>query len=326
MKIPNSIRFALCAVSLIGVAFQGHALSGKTVISQRTMSAGDTLQVALGAENQQGPAELRLEVCGSFDKTRSERQGELSIIFLDAKGGIAEKVSVVRNPKLIGDEETQLSIIPGSADGEDSAMIPAVLVDEYSRTDGVFAVCFDFKSDKSLEILAGADDYQQFAQMAITSWPQQAMITSSAPFTIDAVNLKAGPAVFEGHSWTLPDCSPEELDAIGVTVYRYLDNEVNNARVLRGGDYKLALKANGKGGYSLYYIEGATKNRIAWRPGMSKGELSPTIFENHYDLSWRDADFATDFDGAWGELIESGAILVLHFPHEEAVLRFSRQD
>lgn len=318
-----NFRIALLVMALLGAVNQAFALGGETVIAQKQLTAGDTLTVDLST----GSPELKFEICGAFSKVRSAKEGKLKVVFLDENGEVVESASVLRSAKLMGEEDTKLTVDERVVAESETVMAEGetVVAENYSHTDGIFALCFAFQRDLTCELLAGVDDYLHVRQTSVASLPRKAKITATESFMVYAVNLDFGVAVYDRCAWPYPDRKPEEMEGNSVVVYNYLDNEVNNTRVLRGGDYSLALIANGTGGYSLYYLSGAVQRRDAWRPGMAKGELNPTIFENHYDLSWRDADFATDFDGAWAELLENGAILVLHFPREEAVLRFFRQ-
>lgn len=104
--------------------------------------------------------------------------------------------------------------------------------------------------------------------------------------------------------------------------YRYLDR--NNApEYLRlGGKYTLALVETAEGGFDIVYVDGAERNRSKWTPGMLKGHLSPTIFTDHYDLTWYDADL-NRLDDECSADIEQGAILTLNFPLLKSSFRFA---
>ncbi len=104
--------------------------------------------------------------------------------------------------------------------------------------------------------------------------------------------------------------------------YDYLDSDIDMERCRLGGRYRLGVVGDGRGGYDLIYVAGAEENSRNWVEGMAKGKLSGTIFQNHYDLLWRDSGFAEDMDEAWAEL--DGTVMSLHFPREKATVRFSR--
>lgn len=106
-------------------------------------------------------------------------------------------------------------------------------------------------------------------------------------------------------------------------IYEYLDSDIDLGLSRRGGDYILGVVGDGKNGYDLIYLGGARENSSAWTEGMTKGSLTPTIFVNHYNLSWYDADKSCDMTELWAEF--NGPVLELHFPNERAIMRFSRR-
>lgn len=119
----------------------------------------------------------------------------------------------------------------------------------------------------------------------------------------------------------------ERMSVVGLRghegVYRYLDSDLNDKRVVKGGDYTFYLHPVDKDEYELIYISGAKANAASWCPGMLKGKLIPTIFENQYNVVWYDSNGACDFEELWADFTVDH-ILTIHFPIEKSQLRFYR--
>lgn len=75
--------------------------------------------------------------------------------------------------------------------------------------------------------------------------------------------------------------------------------------------------------YEIIYLAGARVNASKWKPGMVKGFLMPTIFENHFDLVWFDSYMEPIVDELWVDVVPD-AILSFNFPLLHAQLRFSK--
>lgn len=107
-------------------------------------------------------------------------------------------------------------------------------------------------------------------------------------------------------------------------IWTALDRDTDSRRALAGGRYKLAVVPRNDEGYDIIYLGGAEVNSSAWKPGMRKGILKPTIFKDHYDLIWYDSKMMPiEFDASAS--VEQGAILTLSFPLLKSTLRFSRR-
>lgn len=117
----------------------------------------------------------------------------------------------------------------------------------------------------------------------------------------------------------MENVAPQSLEG----VYRYLDSDLNDRRVAKGGDYTIYLHPVGKDEYEIIYLSGAKSNSSMWEPGMVKGRLLPTIFENHYNVVWFDCSGASDFEELWADFT-AGPILTVRFPLEKSQLRFYR--
>ncbi len=101
------------------------------------------------------------------------------------------------------------------------------------------------------------------------------------------------------------------------------DVEARASQLEAGGNYRIATVADGRGGYDMIYLDGATVNEPQWQPMRLKGRLRATGFNGHYELSWLDA-FGDEMPAECGADIEGGSLLVLYFPGYDAQLRFRR--
>ena len=105
--------------------------------------------------------------------------------------------------------------------------------------------------------------------------------------------------------------------------WQYLDRETDDAHVRLGGRYKVALVADGNGGYTIIYIDGAQVRRAEWHTGMVKGTMAKTVFTDNYRAVWTDASFGQEADDVFA-VFESGSILSVKFPVLKSQLRFSK--
>lgn len=108
-------------------------------------------------------------------------------------------------------------------------------------------------------------------------------------------------------------------DDINEGYWEYLDRDNNDKKAKIGGRYKFALIKDGED-YIIFYIAGAVTNKSSWVPGMIKGRLRSTVFENHYDLVWYDSMFEPIETDAHADIIDD-IILNLQFPIYESSFR-----
>lgn len=107
-------------------------------------------------------------------------------------------------------------------------------------------------------------------------------------------------------------------------VWEYLDRDNDASLAVMGGRYIFATVKNGRG-YDLIYLSGASTMSHLWTPGMKKGELTPTIFINDFNLVWYDSLMERmGCDDEISASVTDGSILTLRFPLLSTQLRFSR--
>lgn len=104
--------------------------------------------------------------------------------------------------------------------------------------------------------------------------------------------------------------------------WQYLDRDNDDRYCRLGGDYTVAIVKSGDG-YDIIYADGAKINSPQWHAGMRKGHLTPTIFSNHYDLTWYDSTFQPISDECHATF-EHSAIIALNFPLLKSSVRFSK--
>lgn len=159
-------------------------------------------------------------------------------------------------------------------------------------------------------------DSLPYQTMGITAMGKALISMAVSEYTLDpATALKTG--------WTEKNLAEYCNSASAPEgIYRYLDRDNNPKYCRLGGDYTIALVTSPRGGFDIIYIDGAKINPKLWHRGMLKGHLSPTVFQNHYDLEWYDSSFTALSDECSAD-IEQNAILRLNFPMLKSSVRFS---
>lgn len=182
--------------------------------------------------------------------------------------------------------------------------------------------------DGLLSVLAGNKEYQLFYRGSCAARINGVTLQAEKHLEVSSVFLsqsdKASGIVQTDVTASELEAKLQNVNAQSLEgVYRYLDSDLNDKRVTKGGDYTLYLRTAGNGIYELIYLDGAKANSGAWKEGMIKGRLLPTRFDNHYNVEWYDAQMANDFEELWADFT-AGPILTIHFPIEKSQLRFYR--
>lgn len=108
-----------------------------------------------------------------------------------------------------------------------------------------------------------------------------------------------------------------------VGYWKYLDRNNNPDMARLGGYYRLAIvEENGE--FLILYISNAEVNKTFWQSGMIKGRLTPTIFKDHYDVVWYDAEMLEINKEVHASVINN-VILSIEFPLYKTTLRFSKE-
>lgn len=137
--------------------------------------------------------------------------------------------------------------------------------------------------------------------------------------------------------WSIDEVSNYIPTAQGICgIWHFMDRDTDARFADPGGAYTLAILPHKHSTscpcakssstipvFDIIYLDGAAIYPDRWQPGMIKGYLYVTPFENHYRLEWYDAskqlinkEITADYTAP--------AILSLHFPLLKSHLRFSR--
>lgn len=116
--------------------------------------------------------------------------------------------------------------------------------------------------------------------------------------------------------------------------WHFLDRDTDNRSIRLGGEYTIAIVAdddtptpadNDARSYTILYIAGAKVENGSWKPGMKKGNLTATLFKNHYNLRWITADMQYLNTECNARLSDDKSIISFNFPIYGSSVRFSRQ-
>lgn len=139
---------------------------------------------------------------------------------------------------------------------------------------------------------------------------------------------------FESNFETYPEAENVRLDEVDTEGTRtgywtYLDRVTpTDGSVLLGARYVLALIADSadSDSYLLLYVSGNDTDSVFWKEGDVKGRLTPTAFQDHYNLEWYDHRHLPVGEGENSATFEGPSLLTLDFPLLAAQLRFQRTD
>lgn len=106
-------------------------------------------------------------------------------------------------------------------------------------------------------------------------------------------------------------------------MWEYLDRDCTPDLCQPGGTYRLAILKNQSDGYDIIYLSGAKIKATQWRAGEIKGQLSPTQFINHYNLTWLDAA-KQPIETENSASMENSDVMRLDFPLLKSSVRLKR--
>ncbi len=179
--------------------------------------------------------------------------------------------------------------------------------------------------DKYLKLVASL----QTENPSPGTWGLQAK--SNTTIEIDDIVIEYTPSPLQktSTSWT-PElinqylANADRLDSIE-GIWKYLDRDTDDRHAILGGRYEVAILKNAPtDSYDIIYLSGAEVNASKWQPGMLKGRLIPTQFDEHYDLVWLDSKFeehTTDMHASMSQ----EAILEVNFPTLKSTLRLAKR-
>lgn len=258
--------------------------------------------------------------------------GSAGVWSLELSGVDGRRLMDVNVERREGMDDYRPASISVSVTGYGAAGLPSGdLRCDGDLTDGINADAFVtlsvVRDDDGMALISvGEESLQAGGMLPLGGVPGELVLRGNAPFEIESVNLKRSGRP----GWvTLPELPLETIfDRLARStdaregVYEYLDSDIDTEQCQLGGRYRLAVVADGRDGYDIFYLSGAEENASAWSPGMRKGGLVATGFLNHFNLEWMDVELDGGMEEMWGIL--DGLIMELHFPREKATVRFSR--
>lgn len=320
-------RFLL-VLSLLLFNLKGEGAVGKLVAGGFVLEAGE--QWSLPADSV---AVRSVEVRGRFlpDKKDWKKAMSWTVDLADGEGHRLARILVDR-PKMVVRYDDYvpvgLSVAAHGYGGNGDACGELRWDNSGSKLggDSWFTVSVVMTNKGMAEVLIGGEFLFSIGMIPVGGDVETVSMTTDGQVEIRSVNVRndSRAKVPVLARWDM-DALTERLSApkdFREGIYEYLDSDIDPDKCRLGGRYRLALVADGKGGYDIVYLGGAEENLTMWRPGMIKGTLVPTIFQNHYDLTWYDTAMEDDMVELWGNL--NGTLIELHFPLEQGTIRFRR--
>lgn len=321
MRTPDWLRGILILGAVCLAPGRGECVVGKLLEEGVTLAKGERWSLARD-ERILSAVEIR----GQLLKGNHRNGGGWKISFYDSFGDSIAEVAVTIPQKSydgIGDSATEVTVSPfyradngTPADGD---------VGRICKVDGAAVSVAMVESGEGMaEIWSGDKTLGLLCVIPVGKGVASFLVTPDDSMEMVSVNVRDRDVTDNLTEWNEENLARRFAvsDDFREGFYDYLDSDIDTERCRLGGAYRIGLVRDGKGGYEIVYLSGAEDNSRNWVAGMVKGGLRPTIFEGHYDLWWRDSDFAEDIEELWAQL--DGTVLSLHFPKEKAVVRFSR--
>lgn len=198
-------------------------------------------------------------------------------------------------------------------------------------------------SDQTLRLWVGAGAQCYVGEVPAPTGAASAVLWSSGTLNVELMAWRPSedPADALAIGADLDDIEKCLLDSRDPLegIWRFLDRDTDTRWAEIGGNYRLAVVRHGcvteadagtRGAgdrpvYDILFLEGAVVNGPRWNPGMVKGYLYGTVFENHYELVWFDSMMESMGDEVSADVVAGGAILSLNFPLYHSIVRFSKE-
>lgn len=174
------------------------------------------------------------------------------------------------------------------------------------------SIAVEWTADGRAHILGGADLLYPIMDLDSLPKPQDYIKVTGAKHVVDII-VETDPDDF---ARLMTEYNAEEL--ADAKKWRYLDRENDPKVALLGGQYVLAQI-----GTDLVYMSGAKTNASQWRPGMLKGQMSPTGYVAYYRIQWYDATGRMLHDDSFVQFNDADSTMTITFPALQASLRFT---
>lgn len=315
--------------SLLLSCLAGDAAVGKLVENNLRLNSGESWSCNADSAQSWTNIELRCKIRGQNNFTNKPLGWSLLLYGVgDCQRQSEIRVNLI--PSLLGDEfsvpQLEISVEDLSSLGDTKVTDSSDWLT--SKIEGnTLSLALNKFGDNNLEVWYGNRQLSNLGVIALECDIRKIEVKATTQIEIESVNIKSEKRTiieqFDGiDEQSLSTYFRNSIDT-HEGIYEYLDSDINTAQSRLGGFYRLALLKNESGGYDVIYLGGAQENSRNWIEGMIKGKLSPTIFQNHYNLTWTDSAMNDDMTELSAEL--TGSIMVLHFPKERAIIRFSRE-
>ena len=210
-----------------------------------------------------------------------------------------------------------------SVDGREERLLSRRFTRDVSLNNGDNVIVCEF-AGSCMRFFIGNDDLEYVGAANVGGCVSGASVSVSGKAIFPFLVIASEDVQDLSTTWTVDSLTDRFLATAepmeGFWDYVDRDNDTDYARL--GGNYRLALVADGQGGYDIIYVSQARVNADKWRPGMLKGRLAPTIFRDRYDLEWFDA-MGKSVDSEMYATVADGRLLTLHFPIYKSRFRFA---
>lgn len=323
------IRPLFVLFALFASGFAVNAVVGKLVESNVTLNVGESWSYEADSLQNWSNIELR---CKILD-IKSEKLAGWNVLFYGSdNANCLAKISVTSLSSLLDEEFSEPKIeisvekfsTKSSVRTTTSSLFKSDVLNR--RLEGnKLSIALNQIGDGNFEIWCGDKQLTNLGVVAIDSEVRKIEVKATAKVELQSVNIKSK------NQPIIDKCDIDEQSLRAYFssstdsnegIYEYLDSDINTTQSRLGGFYRLAIIKSDGGGYDVIYLSGAQENSRNWSSGMVKGKLSPTIFQNHYNMTWIDSEMEDDMTELSAEL--DGTMIVAHFPKERAVIRFSR--
>lgn len=312
---------------LFASGFTINAAVGKLVESDITLNVGESWSYEADSSHLWSNIELRCKILGKNSETQS---GWHLLLYSSDNATCLAMISVTSLPSLLDEEftEPKLEIRAEYLSTQSSLITSSSFKREVfnkKHNGKTLSLALNRIGDSNFEIWCGDKQLTNLGVVEIDSEIGKIEVQAAAKVALQSVNIKSKNRLIVDKY----DIDEQRLHAYfnsssdsNEGIYEYLDSDINTSQSRLGGFYRIAIIKNEGGGYDAIYLSGAQENSRNWSVGMVKGKLSPTIFQNHYNLTWIDSEMEDDMTELSADL--DGTMFVAHFPKERAIIRFSR--
>lgn len=264
-------------------------------------------------------------------KARNKRQSWRLVWNVDDSGRHkwVELSSDPRN-RIDGVDVPSVDLTVGENNGQTDSIIDSTTLTSSIDPDGGFNSILMEWVDGNTRIFAGNRGMQLIFDLQSAQQPHGSCgIASTDDIEIQDLILECQPlkshALQTGLTVEQIKTAAKEQPGKPTGIWEFMDRENDPALARPGGRYTLAITdSKTPGTYHIIYMDGAQINAGNWKPGMLKGKLMETPFEQHYKMIWYDAMMEPIEHDIHADL-PNRTLLSLEFPLMRTLMRFSRR-